>query len=148
MGGEEKVSVSNVLLGLFLLWNTGTDLKKREISYLSVLLFVITGILLFIRLPEKNVISIAGGAAVGICLLLLSLLFRGAIGFGDGMVVLVCGVFVGFFKNLILLMTGFLLTAIIGIVLIVFKRAGRKTCLPFVPFLTISYGLLVLGGVL
>lgn len=140
------LEISNTLIGIFLVWNTITDIKKREVSHLSVLLFVTIGIVLFVMDKEKNIYSLLGGAAIGVCLLLLSMVLMESVGFGDGLVVLVCGIFTGFFKNLMLLMTGFLLTSLAGILLILLKKANKKSRLPFVPFLTMAYGLSVLGG--
>lgn len=138
--------ISKIALGLFLVWNSIKDIKKREISLPSVLLFAVVGFLFFAIDKKRDLYSMAGGMAIGICLLLLSLVLREAIGFGDGLVVFVCGVFIGFFKNLMLLMMGFLLTSITGILLIGRKKASKKSHLPFIPFLTLAYGLLVLGG--
>lgn len=138
--------LTSVLLGSFLIWNTITDIKIRKISSISVLLFTLVGIGFFVINKEKDVYSLAGGMAMGIGLLLLSRVSGDGIGFGDGLVVFVCGIFIGFYKNLLLLMLGLLFTAIAGVLLLIWKKAGRKSRLPFVPFLTMAYGVCVLGG--
>lgn len=60
---------------------------------------------------------------------------RQGIGFGDAKMALALGIFLGFPKAVFGLIFSFWLGALIGIYLILFKKAGMKTPIPFGPFL-------------
>ena len=57
------------------------------------------------------------------------------IGFGDAKMALALGIFLGFPKAVFGLVFSFWLGALVGIYLILFKKAGMKTPIPFGPFL-------------
>lgn len=71
----------------------------------------------------------------GIVLLLSGWLSRWQIGAGDGVIVLVMGLWLGFAKTMAVLLMGMLFCSIFCGVLVFFKRAERRTEIPFVPFL-------------
>lgn len=130
----------------FLGINAVTDMKKRQISLFTVPLFIIAGIAYQLWNEKADWVSLSAGIALAFFLLGLSFLSKQAIGFGDGLVVLVCAVFLGFAKSIVLVMGGFLLASFAGVVLLICKRANKKTPLPFVPFLMISYVIQLAGG--
>ncbi|MCR4691817.1 MAG: prepilin peptidase [Lachnospiraceae bacterium] len=134
---------------LFLLpmlgWNTVTDLKRKQISLLSVILFGLTGIVLasvsslrsfFLK---ESLESLIAGAAIGALLLLLSRLTRGAVSFGDGLIFAVLGLYLGIFQVVLLLFLSCFAAGITGTVLLIMGRADQKSRLPLVPFVLISY---------
>jgi len=80
-------------------------------------------------------------AAIGVCLffLIIFALSRGKwLGFGDVKLVLFMGLFLGFPAILVALFFSFLIGAIIGIILILLKKKGLKSEVPFGPFLIIG----------
>lgn len=89
------------------------------------------------------VLSVAGGAT-GIVFLLCSKVTREALGFGDGILILALGIYLGFWKVISLLTIAFTLAAGFAMVVLVFKKFHRKAIFPFVPFLCTGY-FLVLG---
>ena len=137
---------------LFLGWNAYTDLKKRQISLLSVLLTGILGIAILIPAQTRQWIlsdgesikSLLFGIAVGGGLYLLSLATDGAIGRGDALVFTLMGLYLGLYRLLFLLMGSFLLCGFTGSVLLLLKKAGRKSKLPLIPFVLMAYLILLL----
>jgi leader peptidase (prepilin peptidase)/N-methyltransferase len=67
--------------------------------------------------------------------ILLSFLTREALGYGDGIVIMVYGLGMGFTCTVEWLLLGFFLSAIWAVYLCVFQKADRKKEFPFLPFL-------------
>ncbi|MCR4893045.1 MAG: prepilin peptidase [Lachnospiraceae bacterium] len=136
----------SLFLGLitvvFLVICTVTDLKERVV-YLRILLpFMFAGILFQLLSGNRSLWDILGGMLVGGGLLFLNLATGGHIGYGDGLVVMVTGCFLGLFGNLRLLMGGVMLAGVFSGIMLVLRHCGRKTEIPFVPFLLASFLLL------
>lgn len=65
-------------------------------------------------------------------------------GYADGIVLLQLGIALGYRQCLILLVFSMLLTAMISVGLLAFRKAGRETQIPYLPFLFWAYGILKL----
>ena len=145
-----------LLLIPFLGWNTVTDLRSRRVSIGSVLLFGVLGILLLLTAEGQSYLfadslqpwKIISGVGFGILLLLFSLSSGGGIGRGDCMVAMVLGLYLGIEKQLLLFMTAFLLTGMLGFVLLMTGRAASRSRLPLMPFLLAGYLILLCLGIL
>ena len=72
-----------------------------------------------------------------ICLLMARATHQG-IGYGDAMLILVCGLSVGWRACIELVLSAFFLAGIAAFVLLI-KYRGQKTELPFVPFLLAAW---------
>ena len=80
---------------LLLLINGILDWRKGEISLVSLLSFGAAGIGLNVWLGYQSLLEAAGGAGLGILLLLTAFLTGEAIGFGDGFLLCVTGIYLG-----------------------------------------------------
>ena len=138
----------------FLGWNTISDLRERRVSLCSVLLFALIGGGLLLTKEGKMLLydgeaspwRIAAGVGFGILLLLLSGASGGALGTGDALVAIVLGLYLGIDRVLLLFMAGFMLSGMVGFVMIMTKRAGKKSRLPLMPYLLAGYLILLLTG--
>lgn len=83
-------------------------------------------------------------AGLGLLFLLLSLGSKGAVGMGDGWVLLALGCMLETEEYIRLTGFGILLAAVFSGILLIGYKKNRKTEIPFVPFLFLAY----LGGVL
>ncbi|WP_307847592.1 A24 family peptidase [Streptomyces sp. F63] len=94
--------------------------------------------------------ALLGGAALGGAYLALFLVHPAGMGFGDVKLALTAGVALGWYGWGVLFagaFAGFLFGAVYGAALVVLRRAGRKTALPFGPFMMSGALLgLLLGG--
>lgn len=99
--------------------------------------------MIFGTLP--GILSLAG-AAVGIVFLCVSKVTEEAFGYGDSFLILVLGIYLGFWKLLCLLVVAFTLAAGFAMIVLAVRHFKRKTVFPFVPFLGAGYVLLVLFG--
>lgn len=138
----------DVFVWIFLLFHTVTDIKYRKINVVVCWVFAFAGLILFAFSNEKDWISMFGGILTGVYLLFFSFLSKEAIGLGDGCVVTAFGIWLGGGNTLMVLMGGFVLTALFGVARICMKKATGKSELAFVPFFTISYIVFYVGGVL
>ncbi|WP_327190430.1 prepilin peptidase [Streptomyces xinghaiensis] len=94
--------------------------------------------------------ALLGGAALGGAYLVLFLIHPAGMGFGDVKLALTAGIALGWYGWGVLFagaFAGFLFGAVYGAALVVLRRAGRKTALPFGPFMMCGTLLgLLLGG--
>ena len=131
--------MKKLLVLVLLIFNAWSDLRKRQISLLISGIAGVGGIFL-ILVGSISAKEAAMGACVGAVLLLLSILTKDAIGFGDGLITVVTGCYLGGRDNL-------LLAAIFGISILIIKKVDKKKECPFVPFVLFAYiGMLVWKG--
>lgn len=83
----------------------------------------------------------------GVVMIAAAFLSREGIGYGDGLMALSIGPSLGFEIMLIGTLAAFFLSSIISIALMGFKKAGRKTKIPFVPFITVGMGVALIATV-
>lgn len=136
------MSSGEICTMVFLGINTWTDVRKREICLPVLCLFLAGGILWRIKeesvYPEGLLSMGIGGAAV-----MISVLSRGKMGMGDGLLLLAMGSVLNMGELLGILCLALLLCGIYaGLQLCVFKKK-RDTEIPFAPFLLAGY----LGGI-
>lgn len=112
--------------------------KKRVSAYLLVC-SGLEGLLCYGCFRQMTAADMLLGAAIGAAALLLGFVTREKIGYGDGAMILVCGIFLGFAANLELLCIALFLVELAALFLIVVKRKGRRYQIPFIPFLLVGY---------
>lgn len=121
------------------------DIKSRKIGVVMVLLFAIFGVITRLLLGSPDIRGMFGGMILGGALFVLGRAFKGSLGSGDALMVMVSGIYLGFWNNLVLLWIASFLTGILGIVLILMGKRNKE--IPFAPFLLVAYlVLLILEG--
>lgn len=131
--------ILSIFVAVFLLICSYTDIKNKEIHLKVLLPFFLTGVIIAAVSGRDAVIGALTGTIAGIALLLLSFITRGAIGEGDGLVLVVTGVFLGFFGNLRLLVSALFLSALFSVGAMIIKGWKKERELPFVPFLLAAF---------
>ena len=121
------------------------DIRQKKITAVITLIFSIIGILLQVWNGDHSVVQILSGMALGVCIMGFSYLTKGKIGIGDGMILVMTGIYLGIVDNLRLLSISFFLAGIWGILLLVLGF-DKQTKIPFVPFLFFGELLMVIGG--
>ena len=135
-----------LVLGLLSLCSL-EDVKYRRLTVIYILMFGIVGVILHMFAPVCSIYSILWGMLLGIVLILISIATRGSLGLGDGILLVVTGVYLGGYGKLQLFLYGLLLSALCSLGLLVLKRKKRKDEIAFVPFLLLSYFFLLFQGV-
>ena len=123
---------------------TVMDIRDKRLN----LLFLLSGFLLvaaggFFRRDVHPLLLVAGGG-VGLVFFAASKVTGESFGYGDSLLILIMGSFLGFWDILSVLTAAFLLAAVFSTVMLVRRRFSRKTAFPFVPFLAVAY----MGGMI
>ena len=125
---------------LFILAGAGyEDFQEKKIHLLIPLAGGVAGILLQVIFRERGVADLLLGSVPGAVFLMISLWGKGVVGCGDGMMLFVCGIYLGFWESIALLFLALWLIGITALFFIVIKRKGKHDRLPFVPFLAAAY---------
>ncbi len=120
---------------LVLLWNSWTDIKRQEISVPCLGAAGAVGMAANLILKYQETMTLLEGVLLGIICLVLSAVTKGAVGFGDGLVLCVTGILLGGRENLQLITVGSVLCAFVLGLGLISGRVGWKQRFPFVPFL-------------
>lgn len=130
--------MEHCLIISFLSINSWTDVRKRQISLLSVAIFALIG-LTYQGLYKKQMSPILLGLIPGILLLTISRVTREALGMGDALLMLVLGIFLGLQSSVEVLLLALFLAAFWAGILMLLCRKKRDYEFPFVPFLLLGY---------
>ena len=127
----EQIGIQSVLLG-FLLWACVPDIRTRQIPVYLLLLSVGSGLAAECVLHMYPWPVFLGGAACGGIVLLAGWCSKWKIGAADGLLFLACGVFLGMWQVLNLMLWSFLIAAGMAVCLLV-RHANRTARMPFAP---------------
>lgn len=137
--------VNYIMLGMLGFYAV-EDIKKKKITVCYLLIFALVGIFTNLYYKNMSMLSIAGGIILGAGVLALSFITRGSVGTGDGMILVVTGLYLGAGKNFELFMTSLIYGAVFSLGLLVVGRKKRKYEIPFVPFLLAGYITIMVGA--
>lgn len=137
--------MQSVVLLILLMICAIEDFKRKEVTVTYILLFGIAGVLLHLFYPNCSIYSILWGLLLGISVMAVSLLSRGSIGMGDGILLAVTGIYLGGYENLELFLVGLFLAGIWSLGLLVLKKKKRKEQIAFIPFLLVAYAFMLVG---
>ena len=122
----------------FLGINSYFDIRKGEISLRVAAAYMILGVF-YLFLHRQRMPLFLAGVLPGLLLLCIGKVSGGALGLGDGLIVLVAGLYMGIWKTLEFITVAVLLAAVWAGILMFGKKRGGKASFPFVPFLLAAY---------
>lgn len=128
-----------IFIGVILFLSSIKDIKSRQIS---MTLMILGMVVLFMCIPFRGDLSMIDGllgTAVGFIMIGIGKLTRWKIGMGDGIVLILTGMGVGFWENIVTLLYSLFIIFIFTVILLLMKKITSKTTLPFVPFLFLGY---------
>jgi len=115
------------------------DLKHFIIPDVIIFPAIIIALIFRVFFTESDYSFIGAGLGASLFFLLIFLISKGKwLGFGDVKLALFMGLFLGYPQILVGLFLSFFIGAIIGIILILFKKKGLKSEIPFGPFLILG----------
>lgn len=129
---------------IYLIIAAWKDIKEKKVSVWLAGVFALLAVTFHMFL-EKGDIRWAAGVFPGLFLLGLAWVSGQAVGYGDGCVLTVIGLYLGFAAGISILMTGLLLLCPVSLGVLLWKK-DRKRTLPFVPFLLAGYLIWLMGG--
>lgn len=115
------------------------DWREKQIYLYLPIGALILGLLWHLVCRERALEDMMFGAVVGLVMIIIGKVTGEAIGIGDGMMMVVSGIFLGFWGNMCLLMTALLLVGCVALFLIIIGKKGKDYRLPFLPFLLVAY---------
>ena len=127
----------------FLGINSWKDIRTREVSLLSIGVFGIVGMVRACFLGTVSV-NLVWNVCMGVAVIGLSIISKGAVGMGDGLLFLSLGTVLPFEELLSAFLLGLFCCCFWGIVVLFLSGKGKKTEMPFVPFLMLGY----IGGLI
>ena len=133
--------ISNAVMLMFLAVLAYEDIRKGMMNVIVISLCGVSGAVLRL-ISGAGIRALLPGTIVGLALLVLSLASRQAIGYGDGLVFTVSGIYLGLTGNIIFLLISLLLGAVTSILLIVIKIRRKNDRIPFAPFMLAGYVLM------
>lgn len=110
------------------------DVRKKSLS-LPMLVVAFGFALLFRLFLFGELKEGAAGVGSGILVWLISKISRDQIGRGDGFLLMVTGMILGFWENMELFLTALFFCAFYSAGVLILQRKGRGYRIPFVPFL-------------
>ena len=131
--------ICRILFALYLCVLTVMDIRRKRLN----LAFLLSGFLLvaagIFAARQIHPLLLLTGGGVGLVFFVTSKVTGEAFGYGDSLLILIMGSFLGFWDILSLLTAAFLLAAVFSAVMLAGRKFSRKTAFPFVPFRAIAY---------
>lgn len=132
--------VLGLIIIVFLIFSAAFDLKYMILPDFSTVILIICGLVLLVGTRHgaclQNIIVALGASGF---LLILNLITKGnGMGIGDVKLALFMGLFLGYPKTIIAFYVAFIVGAIFGLILMFFKKATKKSQVPFGPFMILG----------
>ena len=121
------------------------DIRRKEISGWSLLITAGIGLVLLAVDGCWREWQTLYRFVPGLVWLLLGWMTRESIGYGDGLVLLCMGGFMGISQLVRMWFAAITMAGLVAIFLLVVRHMQRKAELPFVPFLLMGYGMTFLN---
>lgn len=131
--------IGNTMLLGILAVSAYRDWKEKHIYLYVPAGALVMGLILHILCRERALTDMLAGAAIGGVMIIIGRMTGEAVGFGDGLMLVVSGIFLGFWENMCLLMTALLLVGGAALFLVSVGKKGKDYRLPFLPFLLAAY---------
>lgn len=139
--------IKALILTSFLLIITYIDYDHQLILDKVLLYMAGAGVLIECLTPSVGLLSIlTGSLAGGGLLLLIAIASKGGMGGGDIKLATVLGIYLGAKLTLLALFLSFVIGGVVAVFILLFKRRGRRDCIPFGPFIAVGAFLSLLYG--
>ena len=142
---EEGLKTAGILLPLLMLSaGTWTDIREKRVDVRPILLAGLAGIAIRIIVRDEGIPVLLAALTPGMLLLAVALTSRGGVGMGDGLCVLVLGLYFSPEEVLMILFAALCFGGVIGAiflfmgVFLLFRGRGRGHSFPFLPCLLVG----------
>ena len=126
---------------LFLAVLAVQDIKEKKVSIYKLLISAAMAVIYWIFKGEFSWQELLWNAIPGVMLLLLSIITKENIGYGDGLTVIVLGLWTGIWFTFHVLCAGLMLSGVYAAIYLV-KKKGET--IPLIPFLLIGMEVVLL----
>ena len=133
-----------VVIGILLFVAGIVDIRKRQISRVQILILLLVCFAVIPLKRDSGIADAVGGLSIGLVAIGVSIATREQIGMGDGIVIAEVGIALGARKCFLAVCTASIVMCAAAILVLLFKKGGRQTKLPFLPAIFAGYLLCVL----
>ena len=123
-----------ILLGMLGIYAI-EDFRRKTLSVQYLSIFALAGVILHLYLKDLSAMQMSFGILSGVAVLGLSLVTNESIGKGDGILLIVTGIFLGGVDNFELLCISVFYAAIFSLIMLLVGVYKRNQEIAFVPFL-------------
>lgn len=124
------------------------DIQTKKISVYALVCGGMLSVIYQIFVGNMDLWLLSGGIMTGILFLFISRMTQEGMGYGDSILILILGIYLGFHQLIIVLSMSFFLLLCVSIPVLWCRKMSREYTLPFIPFLTVGYlCFLLIGGV-
>jgi len=127
-----------LIIAGFLIPALAGDIKERKISLIPCIIGTASGIITGM-LTGMGIRDLLFGLIPGLAVIVISILLKGTIGTGDGVILTMLGSFLGLWRTVTVLFTALMISMIVALVLLMLKKVSGKTEFPFVPFICAGF---------
>lgn len=117
------------------------DIKEKQVPVLLLAAGLVIGLGISVYnclRGREQWLAVLIGILPGVFLLLVAAMTKKA-GWGDGIVLTALGLICGYRESIFLLTISLLSMSVLSVILLVFRKVGRNTALPYLPFLGLAY---------
>lgn len=127
--------IIKIWLVVFLIVCSITDIYERKVYTMFCIANGVAIGLIHFFIKDITFGSVVMGILLGVGFLMISLIYKDSIGLGDGIVLCVIGMAVGFIETMEVLIWASLISTVVAISGICTRKLNLKSTLPFIPFL-------------
>lgn len=117
------------------------DIKRKKIPVYMLIILAAAGIISNFTVGEFDIEKRIIAMLPGMILLIVSMITKQQIGYGDGLIILIMGLYIDIDDILSIVLSSFLLSSIAAIILMTVFKKKKNFEMAFSPFLLIGYGL-------
>lgn len=117
------------------------DIKRKKIPVYMLIILAAAGIISNFTVGEFDIEKKIIAMLPGTILLIVSMITKQQIGYGDGLIILIMGLYIDIDDILSIVLSSFLLSSIAAIILMTVFKKKKNFEMAFSPFLLIGYGL-------
>ncbi|MCH5259932.1 MAG: prepilin peptidase [Lachnospiraceae bacterium] len=134
-----------ILLFLFLGICAVFDGIAKRIPLIVIWLGIITAIVLHAQgvMGDESWSDTGMAVLPGMLFWMLSFITREKVGYGDGWMLVMIGLFTGLWKCFLILLVGLVSESLVVLVLLTIRRVSKDCQIPFAPFLLFGMGVVV-----
>lgn len=122
------------------------DIKSHKVRDILVLSFAIIGVLMHVIFQRIGTFDVLGGLGIGAVVLIISKSTGEKIGLGDGLVLMLTGIYLGFWRNMVLIWISTTFLALYGGIMIIAKKKRKDDRIPYIPFLMLGCLMILIIG--
>lgn len=142
--------VIEICLLVLMLICSVVDIRTKEIPLWEIAICAVLStakVVLDLRGGEADIAGIIFSLLPGAFLLVLSFITKEGIGYGDGLMVLLMGPALGAEGLILGMLIAFFASSFFSAILLIIKKVKRNYRIPFIPFMTIGMGVMILAPI-